>query len=103
MIKKDAIMEIKIGTPFMSRLNEIILYFSKDKTEEDLEKYKREATENKGFSEEWMTHVTTLGILIRELQNEAEKNSQTYETSMDALNDEMKKIISSDFTTEEEN
>lgn len=101
MIKKDAVVDIKIGTAFISKLNEILIQLTTDKNKEDLEKYKKEAEENKSFSEPWMESVTTVGILLKEIQNEAEKQGMTYETTVDEVTKELKDIISQEIPTEE--
>jgi len=101
MIKKDAIVDIKIGAGFISRLNEILMQLTTDKNKEDLEKYRKEAEENKGFSEPWMESATTVGILLREIQNEAEKQGMTYETTVDEVTKELKDLISEEIPTEE--
>jgi hypothetical protein len=72
MIKPDAIIEIKIGTGFLQKLQNVTLFLTRDLTPEQLENYKNEAETNTGFSEEWMDHVTTMGTLLKELENNAD-------------------------------
>ena len=87
VIKPDAIVDIKIGTGFLQRIQHILIYMSKDLTPEQLEKYKKEAEENAEFSEEWMNHVTTLSTLLKEIENRADEQGFSYDMDVPILGD----------------
>jgi len=79
MIKPDAIIDIKIGTGFLQKLQNLTVFLVKDLTPEQLETYKTEAEANKGFSEEWMDHVTTMSVLLKELETNADTQGFSFE------------------------
>lgn len=79
MIKPDAIIDIKIGTGFLQKLQNLTIYLTKDLSTEQLEAYKTEAEANKGFSEDWMNHVTTMSVLLKELETNADTQGFSYE------------------------
>ena len=85
MIKPDAIIDVKIGTGFLQKLQNLTIYFTKDLTPEKLENYKKEAEVNKGFSEEWMDHLTTMSILLKEIETNADKQGFTFEQEIPEL------------------
>jgi len=72
-INHDAIVKIEIGTGFLQKLQQTFLYLAKDLTPEQLEKYKTEAENNQEFSEDWMQPVTTLSVLLKEIEQKAEE------------------------------
>lgn len=84
MIKPDAVIEIKIGTGFLQKLQNVTLFLTRDLTPEQLESYKNEANANDGFSEEWMDHVTTMGVLLKELEINADTQGFSYEQEITA-------------------
>lgn len=88
MIKKDAVIDLKIGTGFIQKLQKVLMHVASGLTPEQLEQYKKEAstiTPGEEFSEDWMETLTTISLVIREIENEAEKQGHTYEGSIDDL------------------
>lgn len=85
MIKKDAVIKIGIGTGFLQNLQKILFYIASDLTKEQLEEYKRQAEAREEFTEDWMTHLTTISILIRELEKAAEEQGHTYDGDLDEI------------------
>lgn len=86
MIKKDAIVDIKIGTGFLQKLQQLLISLTADLSPEQLELYKKESESLKNlddFSEPWMLSITTLSILLKEIESEAEKQGLTYEGSIE--------------------
>jgi hypothetical protein len=79
LIKPDAIIDIKIGTGFLQQIQHVLMFLAKDLTTEQLTQYKKEAEEKVPFSEEWMTHITTVSILLKEIETKAEEQGYTYE------------------------
>jgi hypothetical protein len=70
-IKHDAIVKIEIGTGFLQKLQQVFLYLAKDLTQEQLDKYKKEVENQEGFSEDWMNHITTISVLLKEVEERA--------------------------------
>lgn len=79
MIKSDAIMDIKISTGFMQKLQQVLMYIIKDLTEEDLKLYKELAETKQPFTEEWMESLTVISVLLKELEVKAEEQGHTYD------------------------
>jgi len=88
MIKKDAAVEIKIGAGFLQKIQKIMFYIAGQVTPEQVEQYKKEAEnfkEDSEFSEDWMDHITTISVLIKEIEKEAEKQGFIYEEDIDNI------------------
>lgn len=88
MIKKDASVEIKIGAGFMQKIQKLLLYVASDLTAEQLDKFKLEAEsfkEGSEFSEDWMEHITTISVLLKELEAAADKQGFTYEEDINNI------------------
>jgi hypothetical protein len=90
VIKKDAVITVKVGTGYLKRLQEVLHFIVKDKSAEEFEQYKKEVTamqnsKNPSFNEEWKGHVTTLGLLITEIEKSAMAQGLTENRSYDEL------------------
>lgn len=88
VIKKDAVVNVKMGTGYIRRLQEAMHFLVKDKTAEQFEQYKKEAealkdVQNPSFNEEWKNHVTTLGLLISTVEKAAVDQGLTRNASYD--------------------
>lgn len=79
MIKPDAIIDIKIGTGFLQQIQHLLMFLAKDLKPEQLEQYKKEADEKITFTEEWMSHVTTVSILLKEIETKADEQGFSYD------------------------
>jgi hypothetical protein len=79
LIKHDAIIDIKIGTGFLQKLQQMLVFMTADLSPEDLELYRKLNEENNGFTEPWMDHLTTLSVLLKEIETKAEEQGFTYE------------------------
>lgn len=88
MIKKDAVINIGIGTGFLQNLQQLLFYVAKDISTEQLEEYKKQAEAKQEFTEEWMTHLTTISVLIREIEKNAEEQGHTYDGDIKSLTPE---------------
>jgi hypothetical protein len=84
MIKKDAVINIQIGTGFLQNLQKLLFYIAADLTQEQLDEYKRQAEAQQDFTEDWMTHITTISVLIREIEKSAEQQGHTYDTDLES-------------------
>lgn len=82
MIKHDAIVKIEIGTGFLQKLQKLFIFLGSELTTEQLELYKKVAETKKpeeDFPEEWMDQLTTISVLLREIEVKAEEQGFTYE------------------------
>jgi hypothetical protein len=88
MIKKDASIGIKVGAGFLQKLQKLLFFIAADLTEEQLDQFKKEAEsfkEGSQFSEDWMEHITTISVLLKELEKAAEEQGFTYEEDINNL------------------
>lgn len=90
VIQKDAIIKLEIGTGIIERLQEVLGYFAKKITQEQIDKYSVEVVDydkisrkEKEFSEEWMTPVTTLSFFLKEIENQADLQGFTKENKLE--------------------
>jgi len=89
-IPQDAIITLQIGTGMIERLQEVLGYFAKEVTEEQIDKYNQEfvdydkiAKKEKEFSENWMTPVTTISFFLKEIERQADKQGFTQEVNLE--------------------
>jgi len=85
MIKSDAIIDIKISTGFMQKLQQMLMFIIKDLTEEDLKLYKELAETKQAFTEDWMEPLTALSVLLKELELKAEEQGFVYENNVEDI------------------
>lgn len=75
-IKKDALIPIIIGASFISRLQQALIFITDDKTDDELEAFKK-AMIDKTPLDGWMLHCETLALLIKEIEDSAVNNGFT--------------------------
>ena len=90
VIQKDAIIKLEIGTAMIEMLQEVLGYFAKQVTQEQIEKYTVEVADydkiskkEKEFTEDWMAPVTTLSFFLREIENQADLQGFTSEINLE--------------------
>jgi len=90
VIQKDAIIKLEIGTSIIEKLQEVLGYFAKQITQEQIDKYSVEVADydkisrkEKEFTEEWMAPVTTLSFFLKEIQNQADLQGFTKESNLE--------------------
>lgn len=90
VIQKDAIIKLEIGTGIIERLQEVLGYFAKQVTQEQIDKYNVEVADfekiskkEKEFTEEWMVPVTTLSFFLREIEKQADAQGFTHEANLE--------------------
>jgi len=79
MIKNDALIDIKISTGFMQKLQQLLMFVVKDLKTEDLMLYKELAESKQPFTEDWMEALTVISVLLKELELKAEEQGYTYD------------------------
>jgi len=89
-IPQDAIITLQIGTGIIERLQEVLGYFAKQVTQEQIDKYNQEfvdyekiAKKEKEFSEEWMVPVTTLSFFLQEIERQADRQGLTQQVNLE--------------------
>lgn len=98
-IRKDAKISIEFGTGFIEKLQKLFYYLTAEVGIEDIKRYQELAENKQPFTEDWMEHLTTVSILLRELEESAEKQGFTYEEdlqsvipSIDSLPDQFREL-----------
>jgi len=101
-IKKGVIIKFDANSNIITKLYQVISFMSKSITTDQIEKYKKEMDSfleiskgDKQFTEEWMTHITTLGLLIQQLEYAAEQQGLVYEIDMKDAVKNMEETIKS--------
>lgn len=72
VIKQDALVNIKVGTGFIQKLQNLLMYIAQDLSEEQLEVYKNLTEKKEEYTEDWMNHLYTVSILLKEIEDQAE-------------------------------
>lgn len=83
MIKKDALINLQIGTGFLQKLQQVLVSLTEGRTEEELQNFK-DLAESKApeFPEIWMENIITVATIINEIEQSAIKQGQTYDQEM---------------------
>jgi hypothetical protein len=89
-IKRDANVSIQLGGWFIEKLIEVLTYIGKDIPTDKINKYHEELKDlndiiknEKQFSEEWMKHVTTLSLMLQEIDRQAVLQDQSIEEDIE--------------------
>lgn len=90
MIKSDAVVNIKIGSGFLNRLQKVMFGIMMDKSPEEIEDFKKQSEDiknqkeqNPDFTEDWMNHLFTLTVLINEVEQTIINEGMTFEKEME--------------------
>lgn len=94
-LKKDAIVNIKIGTGFLQQLSSCITVILQDKSEEDLKTFQEKVESSKEL-ELWMSAVIAVQTLIRAVFEEADKNEMVEYKSIEESADEFISEVTED-------
>jgi hypothetical protein len=85
MIKKDAAIQITIGSGFMQKIQAIVVAMVSERTDEELAEFQRQAVANEELSVEWMEHLSTMMLLMNEIELKAEEQGFTYDADLTQL------------------
>ncbi len=90
MIKKDAVVTIKVSAPFLQRLQKLMVAIALEKSPEEMQNFKEQADKIRTelnytpeFTEDWMDDIFTLSILINEIESTLIKEGFTYDQEID--------------------
>ena len=86
MINTDAKVNLTFGSGFIQKLQQLTLWIATNKSEEELENFKKLVESNSPLEEDWMNHLHTMSILINEVERVATESGQTYEQDAQDLN-----------------
>lgn len=74
VIRKDAQVQITLGTNFIKQLQETSLFMLLSQTETEIDNFQKELNEGKQeFEEPWKTHYITIMSLLRGIDIAAEE------------------------------
>lgn len=90
MIKKDAVVKVDIGTGFIQKIQQLLIHVTNGLTQEDINEYKKLLEEKAEFTKDWMEPLTTISILIKEIEQQAEKQGFTYD--VDTIEEAVKEV-----------
>lgn len=87
-LKNDAIVKIGLGAGFVLKLQQVLMHILNDIPKEKIEEYKQLLAEQKELNEPWMEPVTTLSVLLREIEVKADEQDLSYESEMPNLEED---------------
>lgn len=79
-LKPDALIEIKLSTSFVSRIQQLLFFILKDISKEKLEEYKTIIVEKKETDDEIVDHIVTLSALLKDIEDKADEQGLSYES-----------------------
>jgi hypothetical protein len=85
MIKKDATIQVTIGSGFMQKIQAIVLYMVSERTDEELAEFQRQAVAKEELTLDWMEHLSTMMLLMNEIETKAEEQGFTYDADVTEL------------------
>jgi hypothetical protein len=85
MIKKDAAIQITIGSGFMQKIQAVVLHMVSDRTDEELAEFQRQAVAKEELTLDWMEHLSTMMLLMNEIETKAEEQGFTYDADVTEL------------------
>jgi hypothetical protein len=85
MIKKDAAIQVTIGSGFMQKIQAVVLYMVSDRTDEELAEFQRQAVAKEELSLDWMEHLSTMMLLMNEIETKADEQGFTYDADVTQL------------------
>jgi hypothetical protein len=85
MIKKDAAIQVTIGSGFMQKIQAIVVHMVNERTDEELAEFQRLAIAKEELTLDWMEHLSTMMLLMNEIESKAEEQGFTYEADITQL------------------
>lgn len=72
VLKHDAVVNLPIGTAFYLKIKELLVHLAEDKTDDQIKEFEKAIVEKKEITEEWMSHLFTVVLLVRAIEDKAE-------------------------------
>lgn len=85
MIKKDAAIQVTIGSAFIQKIQAIVVDMVNERTDEELAEFQRLAVAKEELTLDWMEHLSTMMLLMNEIESKAEEQGFTYEADISQL------------------
>ena len=67
-IKADALVPVSIGAGYLERLQKLALYILENKSDEELEQFKKNVAAGTVDEDSWEFHYETVGMLIKTIE-----------------------------------
>ena len=85
MIKKDAAIQVTFGSGFIQKIQAIVVHMVNERTDEELAEFQRLAVAKEELTLDWMEHLSTMMLLMNEIESHAEQQGFTYDADINQL------------------
>lgn len=85
MIKQDASIKVTFGSGFIQKIQSIVVHMVNERTEEELAEFERLIVAKEELTLDWMEHLSTMMLLMNEIEVQAEEQGFTYDADINQL------------------
>jgi hypothetical protein len=85
MIKKDAAIQVVISSGFLQKIQAIVVYMVNERSDEELAEFQKLAMAKEDLTLDWMEHLSTMMLLMNEIETKAEEQGFTYDADINQL------------------
>ena len=85
MIKQDAAIQVTFGSGFIQKIQAIVVHMVNERTDEELAEFQRQAVAKEELTLDWMEHLSTMMLLMNEIEIQAEEQGFTYDADVNLL------------------
>jgi hypothetical protein len=85
MIKQEAAIQIVISSGFLQKIQAIVVHMVNERTDEELAEFQRLAMAKEELTLDWMEHLSTMMLLMNEIETKAEEQGFTYDADVNLL------------------
>jgi hypothetical protein len=85
MIKQDASIKVTFGSGFIQKIQSIVVHMVNERTEEELAEFQRLIVAKEELTLDWMEHLSTMMLLMNEIEVQAEEQGFTYDADINQL------------------
>jgi hypothetical protein len=85
MIKQDAAIQVTFGSGFIQKIQAIVVHMVNERTDEELAEFQRQAVAKEELTLDWMEHLSTMMLLMNEIEIQAEEQGFTYDADINQL------------------
>jgi len=85
MIKSDAAIQVTFGSAFIQKIQAIVVHMVNERTDEELTEFQRLAVAKEELTLDWMEHLSTMMLLMNEIETKAEEQGFTFDADINQL------------------
>jgi hypothetical protein len=85
MIKSDAAIQVTFGSAFIQKIQAIVVHMVNERTDEELAEFQRLAVAKEELTLDWMEHLSTMMLLMNEIETKAEEQGFTFDADINQL------------------